>query len=439
MIKRIFCFFCTICLINGLLLINPVYAVPSSDSPYIHAESAILIDAKNKTILYEKNAHEKCYPASITKLMTALLTIENILPTDVITLSQEAVYSIEPGSSHIGLDIGEQITVDQALHALLLMSANEVANGLAEQVSSSIDDFAVKMTQRAKELGAENTNFVNPHGLHDENHYSTAYDMAIITSHLYNYPYFLEIMSHTTYQIPPTNKTQEIRYLSQQHGLMNQLRNSKLYRPDVIGGKTGYTDIARHTLVTVARRGDIDLIAVVLKSEKDTLYQDTNALLDYGFNSYKTVNLNGPDSVIKQLPMYSVKSGKLYQYASCLVAPEKDLSVLISKNIKEREIKTIIDLPEYIELGASKGDVVGTIEYLYNTKVIAKNNLIIKDIDYLPSPYTTVLPKTNKVIAIADYYWLITLIVIVLFVLFLLFRRYHRNKKRKLKFHRTIK
>lgn len=443
MIKKLICYFCVICLTNMFLFVNCISATSTSDytsdSPDIHAESAILIDAKNKSILYEKNAHEKYYPASITKLMTALLTIENLLPTDVITFSEDAIYGIERGSSHIGLDIGEQITVDQALHALLLMSANEVANGLAEEVSGSIENFAIKMTERAKELGAKNTNFINPHGLHDDNHYSTAYDMALITSQIYNHPYFLEIMGHTTYQIPPTNKTSEIRYLSQQHGLMNQLRNSVLYRSDVVGGKTGYTDIARHTLVTIAKKGDIDLIVVILKSEKDTLYQDTNTLLDYGFNSYRNVTLNGPDSTIKSLPMYTVKSGKLYQLASCSIAPEKELNLLINKNVKERDIKTTIDLPEYIELGTAKGEIVGTIQYLHNSQIIATNNLIIKNIDYLSSPYATVLPKTNNIITIANYYWLIAFIVIVVFLLFIFIRRHYQHKKRKLKFHRTLK
>lgn len=443
MIKKLIGYICVICLANMFLFVYCINATSTSDStsdsPKIHAESAILIDAKNKTILYEKNAHEKYYPASITKIMTALLSIENLLPTDVITFSQDAIYGIERGSSHIGLDIDEQITVDQALHALLLMSANEVANGLAEEVSGSIENFAIKMTERAKELGAKNTNFVNPHGLHDDNHYSTAYDMALITSQIYDHPYFLEIMGHTTYQIPPTNKTSEIRYLSQQHGLMNQLRNSLLYRSDVVGGKTGYTDIARHTLVTIARKGDIDLIVVILKSEKDNLYQDTNILLDYGFNSYRTVNLNGPNSIIKSLPMYSVKSGKLYQLASCSITPEKELNLLINKNVKERDIKTAINLPEYIELGATKGDVVGTIDYLHNSKIIASNNLIIKNIEYLSSPYATVLPKTNKIIALANYYWLIALGTILIFLLYIFIRRHYQHKKRKLKFHRTLK
>jgi D-alanyl-D-alanine carboxypeptidase len=424
--------------IIGILPTN-VSAEPNSPNPpVIQAESAILIDAKSKTILFEKNAYKKQYPASITKIMTALLAIENLSPTDVITFSKESIFSIERGSSHIGMDVDEQINVDQALHAVLLMSANEVANGLAEATSGSIENFAVKMTERAKELGAKNTHFVNPHGLHDKNHYTTAYDMALITSYIYNNSYFQEIMKDTTYQIPSTNKTTETRYLSQQHRLMNKQRDSRMFREDVIGGKTGYTDVARHTLVTIAKHGDIELIAVVIKAEKDGAYLDTNALLDYGINSYQTLSLHGPNATLKTLPMYSVKSGQPYQAGNCAISVEKPLSLLIRKDIKERDITTHIELPEYIEIGANKGDIVGNITYLHGSEILAKNNLLIKDIDFSPSPYATVTPVQSKFLPDINIYFILSLAALLIILLLLIKRR--RNKKRiKLKFDRRIK
>ena len=230
----------------------------------IGAEAAILMDADSKTILYEKNVHEKLYPASITKLMTALLAIENLSP--------EAVNSIEFGSNHLWMVEGEQITVDEALHGLLLESANEVANGLGEAVSGSISGFANLMTERAKQLGALNTHFANPNGLHNEAHYTTAYDMALIASYLTKEDYFLQLMKDTKYQIPPTNKNKETRYLAQQHHMINPVRDPKVFREDVIGGKTGYTNEARQTLVTMARQGDTTLVVVILKAEKSNVY-----------------------------------------------------------------------------------------------------------------------------------------------------------------------
>lgn len=426
-------------LIASLTIHNFTFASPA-DEPSIVAESAILIDAKTGSILFEKNAQKKQYPASITKLMTALLVIENLSPNDMISFSKDAIYGIERGSSHIGMDVGEQITVDQALHGLLLMSANEVACGLAEKVSGSIESFADLMTNRAKELGAKNTHFVNPHGLHDENHYTTAYDMALITRGIYNNKYFLQIMKDVIYQIPPTNKTTEVRHLSQQHKLLNKHRDSRLYRPDVIGGKTGYTDVAKNTLVTIARKGDIDLIAVVLKGESNSFYQDTTKLLDYGFNSYKSIVLNHKADVIKSLPIYSIKSGKLYEVGTGRIGVAKEGNLLINKLIKERDIKTTITLPTYLEMGVKIGDPLGSIQYLSDGKILAESELVLSKIDFDAAPYNASMPIENRALKKVNYYLLILLAVLLMLITFL-FVHTKRKKalSKKLRFTKTIK
>ncbi|ADZ83829.1 MULTISPECIES: D-alanyl-D-alanine carboxypeptidase family protein [Cellulosilyticum] len=409
-------------------------------APQIEAESAILIDATTKTVLYEKNAYSKQYPASITKLMTALLAIENLQPTDTITFSKEAIFGIERGSSHIGMDVGEQITVDQALHGLLLMSANEVANGLAEAVSGSIDAFAIRMSDRAKELGALNTHFVNPHGLHDENHYTTAYDMSLIASYLADNEYFLNIMKDYIYQINGTNKTDEIRYLSQDHKMFNPLKDASIFREDVIGGKTGYTDQARHTLVTIAKEGKTTLVAVVMKSEKGTLYSDTNTLLDYGFNSYHSLALHSPNETIKTLPLYTIKSGQPYQAGSCSIGVEKDLSVLVRNDTTLQEITTSLELPEYIDMTAKEGDVIGEITYMDHSKILGTNKLVIQKIDYQSSPYTAVVPPIEKAPALTFVYviGLIAVLVLIL-MLILLIRKKRRQRSNQLKFKKLFK
>lgn len=419
-----------------------LYAAPTV--PSIQAEAAILMDAKTGAILYEKNMNERCYPASITKIMTALLAIENLKPSDIVTFSQEAIFGIERNSSHIGLDVGEQITVDQALRGLMLMSANEVANGLAEKVAGSIDTFAMMMTNRAKELGANNTNFVNPHGLHNDNHYTTALDMAIITRAIYNNEYFLEIMSTPIYQIPPTNKTTEMRYLSQQHGLMNKSRNSKLYRSDVIGGKTGYTDQAKNTLVTVARQNGIDLIVVILKGEKNTYYTDTTALLDYGFESYKLLDLHTPSDVLATLPLYSIKSGRLYELGTCKIGVKDTKSVLVETDVKRRELTTNVSLPDYLTIGTNESDVVGTITYINNNKTLQTSELIVSEISYIPAPYKADYPSLEqKTSVLPMLLGTITIILILLLIgIFLIgYRRKVKNSYRykKLKFSKTLK
>ncbi|MBQ9090670.1 MAG: D-alanyl-D-alanine carboxypeptidase, partial [Anaerotignum sp.] len=212
------------------------------------AETAILMDAASGEVLYEKNANQKMYPASITKLMTILLALENGELTDEITFSHDAVYSIEQGSAHIAIQEGETLTLEQVLRAIILRSANEASNGVADYVAETTEAFAVKMTERAKELGAKNTNFINANGLHNENHYTTAHDMALIAKELLTHEEYRSMMSETYFEIPPTNKQEEIRYLHGQHQMLNE--NSLYYYEDAIGGKTGFTSEALNTLVT---------------------------------------------------------------------------------------------------------------------------------------------------------------------------------------------
>ncbi|OON97185.1 MAG: hypothetical protein ATN32_05800 [Candidatus Epulonipiscium fishelsonii] len=434
-------YFKYLCLVACILCFaSSIYA---STIPNINAEAAILIDAKTGTVLYSKNADTKYYPASITKLMTALLTIENLSPTDTVTFSKEAVHSLDKESSNIGMDVGEIITVDQALHGLLLWSANDVANGLAEKIGGSIENFGAMMNQRAQEIGAMNTNFVNPHGFHDVNHYTTAHDMALIMREIYNNEYFLEIMSHPTYRIPATNVSDEIIYLSQQHSLMNSIRDSQMFRSDVIGGKTGYTSQAGNTLVTASRRGNIDLIAVVLKGNKANYYDDTNKLLDYGFNSFTSLSLSTPNDILTILPFYSIHSGKLYEVATCEISVKEPLNAIVSSNIKKQDLDLSLELPEYIAFGRNIGDVVGEVNYTYKGKRLASSELVISDIKFLPAPAPYVFPKdTSNVDAFTYIYPIVTGVSFSLFIILIMRlrrKKFFFNEKNKLKFHKTLK
>ena len=394
--------------------------------PNIVAGSAILIDANTKTVLYEKNGYDKHYPASITKLMTALLAIENLSPDDTITFSKEAIFGIEPGSSHIGIDVDEQLTVDQALHGLLLMSANEVANGLAEAVSGSIDGFSALMTERAKELGALNTHFVNPHGLHNPEHYTTAYDMALIGSYLADNEYFLQIMKDSTYQIPNTNKSDEIRYLYQQHKMLNPLRDTSIYREDVIGGKTGYTDEARHTLVTIAKQGNTTLVAVVLQAERDSIYSDTAKLLDYGFNSYHCMTLHTADDILKTLPVYAVKSGQAYQLANCGLGLSEDVSAIVLNTVTKDDITLSFNIPDELDSNVKIGDVIGNVSFIANSKILSKHDLIIKQLDALPEPNINFYSTRSSILIKIG---MVLLMTFILSIVLLMMRRRHIYKK----------
>ena len=259
--------------------------------PTVEAESAILMDADTGIILYEKNIHTRQYPASITKVMTALLAQENCAMDEVITFSHNAVYTVERGSSNIGIDENETLSMEDALYALLLASANEVANGIAEHVSGSVEAFAELMNEKAAQIGCEDTHFVNPHGLPDENHYTSAYDMALIAREFFSYENLCTISGTALYHISATaTQPDEIDLGNHNKMLAGTNRGSKYYYEDLIGGKTGYTDVARQTLVTCAERDGIRLICVVMKDESPNQYKDSAALYDYGFANYEKIS-----------------------------------------------------------------------------------------------------------------------------------------------------
>lgn len=332
------------------------------EEPTVVAETAIIMDADSGQVLFDKGAQEVRYPASITKLMTALLVLENLSPEDTLTFSETALNSITAGSSSIGMRVGETITVADALHGLLLMSANEVANGLAEKTSGSIEAFVTLMNKRAQELGTKNSNFMNPHGLPDENHYSSAYDMALITKEALTHEYFLEVMANSMYQIPATNQSDEIRYLSQQHKMLNNKNDMRIYRDDVIAGKIGYTQISNHTLVTVAKQGERTLIVVIMKDEGSMIYEDTAKLLDYGFSSFHPIQVSA-DEFSLTLPVYpSTESSDVVSEATseAILTLQKDYTVYVRNDFQDTSYSISPDVPTTKVTSLNKGDSYGS-------------------------------------------------------------------------------
>ena len=248
-------------------------------------DAIIVMDAATGQILYEKNAYSKMYPASITKIMTSLIALENGNLSDTITMSENAVWGIERGSSHIALDVGEEINFEDALYAVLVVSANEAAWGVAEHIGGTLENFCDMMNQKAEELGCVSTHFVNANGLHDDDHYTCAYDMALITREALKYDKFREITATTYYSIPPTNMKEDTRELWQNNKLIKE--GSDYYYEYCEGGKTGFTDQALGTLVTWAKKDDVELICVTMHNHPTvTSYTDSKALYEYFFNNY---------------------------------------------------------------------------------------------------------------------------------------------------------
>ena len=297
-----------IILIILILIISPiniVLAVEINETDYnpdnleTNSPSIILVDAKTGKILYSKDAFKRMYPASTTKLMTAILTLENCKLTDVATVSHNAIYSIPVGYTHASLREGEELTIEQLLNILLIPSANDSAIVLAEHIAGSVENFAKMMNEKAKEIGCLDTNFVNPNGIHDDNHYSTAYDLSLIGRYAMKFDDIMRIAKVSQYTLPKTNKyDKEDRIFNATNALID--KNETYYYEYATGLKTGYTDKSGSCIVSTAEKNGVELLEVVLGSESITdRYKDCIKLFDYGFENYSYKNLVTSNSVIE--------------------------------------------------------------------------------------------------------------------------------------------
>ena len=275
--------------------------------PQVKAEGAVLMDAATGKVLFGKNQDMQFYPASITKVMTALLVLERCSLNDTVTFSASATTNLESGAVSLGISEGDQLTVEQCLYGLLLKSANEIGNGLAEHVAGSVSAFADLMNARARELGCKNTHFTNPHGLNDTAHKTTPYDMALIMRAALQNETFRNIDTTTSYEFPATKKS-AAKTITMGHKMMYP--TDSRYYEGIIGGKTGYTSKAGNTLVTGAQRNGVRLIAVVMKAS-GSHYTDTIAMLDYGFANYEKLAGGSQSGVV--MPGAGNQSGKWEQ------------------------------------------------------------------------------------------------------------------------------
>lgn len=259
--------------------------------PDLYSETAVLMDAETGAILYNKGMDEKRYPASITKIMTALLALEHTSLDDSVTFSEECLADQTSDSGNIGMQVGEVLTMRQCLLALMIQSANDVATQIAVHVSGSVAAFADLMNQKAQELGCSNTHFVNASGMPDENHYTTAHDMALIFQEAIKNQDFLEIIGTQSFTIDPTNKNTESRTYSTHHALVAQ--SAPEYYDGCFGGKTGVTSVSRNTLVSGAVRERMTLIAVAMRADPGQVCQDHINLFNYGFENFQKVEVPG--------------------------------------------------------------------------------------------------------------------------------------------------
>ena len=347
-----------------------VCAFAKSDWPLdtgCQSEAGIVMDLDSGAVLFAQNIHVQEYPASITKLLTALVVVENASMDEQVTFSHDAVYNVESGSGNkLQLEEGDVLSVKDCLYVMLLQSSNQAANALAEHVGGSREAFADMMNEKAASLGCRESHFVNPSGLNDPEQLTSAYDMAQIGAAVFGNPTLLEICSTTSATLPPTINNPNGRTYSMEHKLVVTGDSSdENYYPSAVAGKTGYTSLAGQTLVTYAEQDGRRQVAVTLKSTQRTHYSDTKTILDFGFARFKNVSVaeNETDYVTGEEP---VTIGDETYSPSDLYLDEKAVVTLPND-------AQFSDADKYLqtEIPASHPEgAVGRIIYTYNDRQI---------------------------------------------------------------------
>lgn len=337
--------------------------------PTYSAASVVVMDAATGMILYSSSGEEPKYPASITKIMTALITLEHITDFDErITFTQRAISDTPRYSSHIAMDVGETLTVYEALYAIMLPSANEVSVALAEHISGSVEEFAELMNRRAASLGAHNTHFVNPSGLPGEGHVTTAYDMALIMREAITHPLFVDIIRARRFDIPPTERQPEVRAIRNTNHLIQE---GPHFNPSVIGGKTGFTNAAGHTLVTYARQDGRSLIVAVLGGNNPGTFVDTTALLAYGFAvPFETTQVFAAADNTPTVPIFQEVEGVRREIGRLPLMASNNMYFDLPYGFNQGKLRHSFSIPQGLVPPIAEGDVLGSVSvYIQNFRI----------------------------------------------------------------------
>lgn len=393
--------------------------------PNVYGASVIVMDMDSKAILYGKKIDERHYPASITKLLTTLVALENGELSDTITFSEESVSFLEYGDASIGMTPGEILTLDEALYGVLLASANEVSYAVAENIGQKMGGgysaFIQEMNERAVELGCTGSHWVNANGLHDEEHYTTAHDMALIASEVYKQEEFQNVMGTLSYTISPTNLMNEERIVYQNHKML--WPENYYYYAYCTGGKTGYTDQAKTTLVTMADNGTMRLAAVVLYDYGATAYDDTRAVMDYAFENFNRISLNNQISTAGSEEIESF-SGEAY-----VTVPNGVTFSELEQEITLLDEETREGIAAYMYHGQNVGSasVILTKKYVESQKEENKN---IKIAQKEEKENTSKKTKSSSIARVAVSVGIAVVVLCIVWILIVKYRQLKRRKKR---------
>ena len=369
-----------------LLMIIGIQTISFADEVSLNSEAAILVEVSTGRIIYEKNSTKKLYPASTTKILTAILVIENCKLDDIVTVKESALNNIPNGYVTCNLQIGEQLSIKDLLYALMIPSANDAAYVLAEHVAGSVDNFSTMMNDKARELGCKTTHFVNPNGIHDDSHYSTAYDLYLLADYAMKNETFRNLVATTEYTLPATEKYPNTdRVLKTTNELLNENSRNYYYK-NAIGIKTGYTSKAGNCLVAGATRDGLEFIAVVLNGGTteqglNSRYVDSKKLFEYAYDNFTLTKIIEKGSVVQTL---EVENGTKETKFLDLVIDET-ITVVNNKKIDMNKVIPEINLREVIEAPIAAGETIGTIKYKvddieYSAKLLAKTT--VEKVDY---------------------------------------------------------
>ncbi len=368
---------------------NTSGAQTSSDTVYIeddsltppdvqYAESALLMDMQSGRLLYGKNIDERLYPASLTKMMTGIIALETGNMSDVVSASYEAIAPITLEDSQIGILTGEELTFEQLVNAMLIHSANDAANVIAVHLGGSLQGFVDIMNNKAAELGMTNTHFANPCGSHDDSHYTTARDMAILAQYAMQNETFRNIVKTVTYKIAPTNLYTSERTLVNTNLFLSTIRSLEHYYPPCTGIKTGHTSQSGYCLVSSAEYNDTELLSVVMNcpntndNEGAYSYIDSRTLFDFGFDNYVSQPIAAPGDIVSDSKVLEAKGD-----TRVALTVETNVNALVPSNVDSAaEIITNINIPDELYAPITKGDIIGTVTYTYKGTQIGTSNLV---------------------------------------------------------------
>lgn len=375
---KIFLLFC--------LMIIGIQSLAFADELNLNSEAAILVEVSTGRILYEKNSTKQMYPASTTKVLTAILVIENCELDEIVTVRESSLSNIPSGYVTCNLQVGEQLSVKDLLYALMIPSANDAAYVLAEYVAGSVEEFSVMMNDKARQLGCKTTHFVNPNGIHEDSHYSSAYDLYLIADYAMKNEFFRTLVATTEYTLPATEKyPNEDRVLETTNELLNE-NSRKYFYKNAIGIKTGYTSKAGNCLIGGTSRDGLEFIAVVLNGGTtneglNSRYVDSKKLFEYAYDNFTLTKIIEKGSVVQTL---EIENGTKESKHLDLVIDET-ITVVNNKSIDMNSVIPEITLREVLEAPIAAGETIGTIKYKvddieYSAKLLAKTS--VEKVDY---------------------------------------------------------